>query len=169
MLRCRRPVARPARAVDVLRVFALTLTEFSVVMLFIPFVLGLAGNVGIQGATVIVRGMATGDIQQDNLPTVIRSEIMVGVLNGILFGTVCGLTVFVFSESFLDAEPILGLAVALGIILAVFMAAFVGAFTPWFFSKLDIDPAISTGPVVTVMNDILGLIVYLTTAVVIFS
>lgn len=152
----------------VLRKFEFTLNEFSTVLLFIPFVLGLSGNVGIQGATVIVRGLATGDIQSDNLKTVIRSELLVGVCHGLIFGVVCGLVIFALSESFLASNPMLGLSVGVGIILAVSVAAFIGSFTPWIFMKLDIDPAISTGPVVTVVNDILGLLIYLSTTTLLF-
>jgi len=153
----------------VLKVFELTLTEFSTVLLFIPFVLALAGNVGIQGATVIVRGMATGDIQSDNLKTVIRSELWVGVCHGLIFGVVCGLVIMGLSRSFLASNPMLGLSVGVGIILAVSVAALIGSLTPWIFMKLDIDPAISTGPVVTVVNDIVGLFIYLSSTTLLFT
>jgi magnesium transporter len=153
----------------VLKTFEFTLSEFSTVLLFIPFVLGLAGNVGIQGATVIVRGIATGDIQSDNLKTVIRSELWVGVCHGLIFGMVCGLTIFALSESFLASNRMLGLSVGVGIILAVAVAALIGSLTPWVFMKLDIDPAISTGPVVMVINDIVGLLIYLSTTTLLFT
>jgi len=145
------------------------MTEFTVVILFIPFVLGLAGNVGIQGATIIVRGLATGDIQSDNLNTVLRSEIKVGLSNGVIFGAICGLTIFFFAENFLETSPALGITVGLGIILAVAMATIIGSFTPLLFLKMNIDPAISTGPVITVLNDIIGLLIYLYTATRVFS
>ena len=74
----------------VLKSFEVTMSEFTTVIFFVPFVLGLAGNVGIQGATVIVRGLATGDIQSDNLSRVLKSEVKVGLSNGIIFGTICG-------------------------------------------------------------------------------
>lgn len=153
----------------VLKSFQFHLTEFTVVLFFIPFVLGLAGNVGIQGATIIVRGLATGDIQSDNLNTVLKSEIKVGLSNGIIFGTICGLTILFFSKNFLDTSPALGITVGLGVILAVSMATLIGSFTPLLFLKMNIDPAISTGPVITVVNDIIGLIIYLYTATKVFS
>ncbi len=153
----------------ILRYFHLTLEEFTAVLLFIPFVLGLAGNVGIQGATVIVRGMATGDIQSDNLRAVIRSELKVGIANGLIFGLACGLPLALMASSLLDSTPLLGLTVGLGIFLAVSMACIFGSLTPGFFVKLNIDPAISAGPVVTVINDILGLLIYLSTTSLLFS
>ena len=62
----------------ILNQFQSSITDFSTVLFFIPFVLGISGNVGLQGSTVIVRGLATGDIQKDNILTVIRSELIVG-------------------------------------------------------------------------------------------
>jgi len=59
----------------------------------------------------------------------------------------------------------LGLTVGMGIVLAVAMASILGTFTPFIFYKMNIDPAISTGPVITVINDILGLFIYLSTSV----
>ncbi|MBC8287348.1 MAG: magnesium transporter [Nitrospinae bacterium] len=146
-----------------------TLAEFAAIIFFIPFVIGLAGNVGIQGATVIVRGMATGDIQKDNLATVVKSELSVGILNGVIFGLLCGGLVYLTSESILHTNPVLGLVVGTGIILAVSVSSLLGSLAPILFINLKIDPAISTGPIITVINDILGLAIYLTTAAYFFS
>jgi magnesium transporter len=149
----------------ILQAFKITLTEFTTIILFIPFVLGLAGNVGIQGGTVIVRGLATGDIQTDNIKTVVFSEIQVGLINGIIFGTLCGIVVSILNRFFIQSASMLGLTVGLGIVLAVAMASILGSLTPFIFHKMKIDPAISTGPVITVINDILGLFIYLSTSV----
>ncbi len=145
------------------------LVEFATIVLFIPFVIGLAGNVGIQGATVIVRGLATGDIQSDNLRTVVRSELLVGLANGLIFSVLCGSFVWLVAAPFLEASPLLGLTVASGIFLAVGLASGIGSLTPMLFIRMGIDPAISTGPFVTVINDITGVAVYLTTAWVYFT
>ena len=88
--------------------FHATLTDYAAIIFFIPFVIGLAGNVGIQGATVIVRGLATGDIQKDNLARVVKSEISVGILNGMIFGFLCGGLVYLTSETLLNTNPVLG-------------------------------------------------------------
>ncbi|MZH04200.1 MAG: magnesium transporter [Nitrospinae bacterium] len=153
----------------VLGAFDSTLTEFAAIVLFIPFVIGLAGNVGIQGATVIVRGLATGDIQEDNIAHIVKNEILVGILNGTIFGVLCGTLIGLTGEVLLKADPLLGVVVGTGIILAVSLASLVGSLTPILFINLDIDPAISTGPIITVANDILGLAVYLVTAKIILS
>lgn len=153
----------------ILKQFEFAISEFSTILFFVPFVLGLAGNVGIQGATVIVRGLATGDIQQDNLRRVVISEISVGLINGALFGFSCGVLIGMAAGPVLGSQPLLGLAVGLGIILAVSAAGLVGSLAPLAFMRLEIDPAISTGPVVTVLNDIMGLFVYMLSSSFIFS
>ena len=153
----------------ILGFYQTTLLDFAAVIFFIPFVIGLAGNVGIQGATVIVRGLATGDIQKDNLALVVKSELSVGILNGVIFGLLCGSLVLLASKPILNTNPILGIVVGTGIILAVSVASFVGSLAPILLINLDIDPAISTGPIITVINDILGLAIYLATAAYFFS
>ncbi len=146
-----------------------SLAEFATVVLFIPFVIGLAGNIAIQGATVIVRGMATGDIQADNLARVVKSEILVGLSNGLIFGLLCGVLISGLAVTGLPIKPILGVTVGAGIVLAVALSTFLGSLTPIGFIKAGIDPAISTGPFVIVLNDILGLAVYLASTALIFS
>jgi magnesium transporter len=148
----------------ILELFDGTLSEYTAIILFIPFVIGLAGNVGIQGATVIVRGIATGDIQADNIKHIVKNEILVGVLNGTIFGFLCGSLISLTADVLLNTDPLLGFVAGTGIILAVSVASLVGSLTPILFINLEIDPAISTGPVITVVNDILGLAIYLTTA-----
>ena len=153
----------------ILGIFDNTLSEYTAIILFIPFVIGLAGNVGIQGATVIVRGLATGDIQEDNITHIVKNEILVGMLNGAIFGFLCGTLISIFAKFLLNTDPLLGVVVGTGIILAVSLASLVGSLTPIIFINLDIDPAVSTGPIITVANDILGLAIYLVTAKIILA
>ena len=153
----------------ILNLFQATLTEFATIIFFIPFVLGIAGNVGIQGSTVIVRGLATGDIQDDNIFTVVKSELLVGIFNGLIFGILCGATVALAAEPLLQSSPLLGLVVGSGIMLSVSIASIIGSTAPILFLKANIDPAISAGPFVTITHDIAGIAIYLTTASFIYS
>jgi magnesium transporter len=153
----------------ILRHYADILQDFTTVIYFVPFVIGLAGNVGIQGATVIVRGTATGDIQSDNLKTVVISEIRVGILNGVIFGSLFGVVIAIISKPILYSSPLLGLTVGTGIVLAVSVAAFIGSLAPIVLMRLDMDPAISAGPFITVANDIIGLLIYLSATGIIYS
>ena len=147
----------------ILNQFQSSITDFSTVLFFIPFVLGISGNVGLQGSTVIVRGLATGDIQKDNILTVVRSELIVGIANGIIFGFLCGFIITLIAAPILQTSPLLGPAVGLGIVLAVGVAAVIGSTAPIIFLRINVDPAISSGPFVTVTNDITGIAIYLLT------
>ncbi len=145
----------------ILRHFKFTLSEYSIIIFFVPFVLGLAGNIGIQGATVIVRGLATGDIKPHNLRSTIIKEISVGCFNGVIFGLVSGVFIYILSGLLLNTIPLLGLIISLGVVLAVTGATLIGSFSPLIFVKFNIDPAISVGPFITVTNDVIGLAIYL--------
>ena len=147
----------------ILNRFQGSITDFSTVLFFIPFVLGISGNVGLQGSTVIVRGLATGDIQKDNILTVVRSELIVGIANGIIFGFLCGFIITLIAAPILQTSPLLGPAVGLGIVLAVGVAAVIGSTAPILFLRINVDPAISSGPFVTVTNDIADIAIYLLT------
>jgi len=149
--------------------FQATLNEFTAIIFFIPFVVGIAGNVGLQGSTVIVRGLATGDIQDDNILTVVKSELLVGISNGFIFGILCGSVVALAAESFLHSSSLLGAVVGAGIIFAVSIAAIIGSTAPILFLRANIDPAISAGPFVAITNDIAGIAIYLLTASYIYS
>ena len=153
----------------ILNQFQATLNEFTAIIFFIPFVVGIAGNVGLQGSTVIVRGLATGDIQDDNILTVVKSELLVGISNGFIFGILCGSVVALAAESFLHSSSLLGAVVGAGIIFAVSIAAIIGSTAPILFLRANIDPAISAGPFVTITNDIAGIAIYLLTASYIYS
>ena len=153
----------------ILNYFQATIREFATIVFFIPFVMGIAGNIGLQGATVIVRGLATGDIKNDNILTVVRSEVLVGISNGFIFGVLCGLIVAFIAESFLQSSPLLGVVVGAGIVLAVCIASIIGSTAPVLFLRSKIDPAISAGPFVTITNDIVGITIYLLTSSLIFS
>ncbi|NIQ01442.1 MAG: magnesium transporter, partial [Nitrospinaceae bacterium] len=103
------------------------LPEFAAVILFIPFVIGLSGNIAIQGATVIVRGLATGDIQLDNIKTVVKSELLVGLSNGLIFGVLCGFILTLIARPIIQTNPILGFTVAAGIMMAVGASSLIGS------------------------------------------
>ena len=153
----------------ILNRFQSSITDFSTVLFFIPFVLGISGNVGLQGSTVIIRGLATGDIQKDNILTVVSSDLVVGIANGIIFGFLCGFIISLIAAPLLQTSPFLGTAVGLGIVLSVCVSAVIGSTAPILFIKINVDPAISSGPFVTVTNDIAGIGIYLLTTSYIYS
>jgi magnesium transporter len=153
----------------VLNNFEPLLLKYAAIVFFIPFVIGLSGNIAIQASTVMVRGMATGEVQSSNLSSVIFSEIGAGSMNGLFFGIGCGALVSFLARPVLHTTPIIGLTVGIGVILAVFFASIMSAFTPVLFRKLGLDPAISASPIITVFNDVMGVLVYLATSMILLD
>ena len=124
---------------------------------FIPVIIGMGGNIGTQSSTIIVRGMATGRIEIGSEMKVLFKEIRVGLILGGLYGLMLGLFA---NFRFIDVDPMLGVVVGLSIGCSMLMAVAVGTFIPMFLRKVNIDPAIATGPFVTTSIDILGVLFY---------
>ena len=124
---------------------------------FIPIIIGMGGNIGTQSSTIIVRGMATGRIEIGNEFKVLLKELRVGLILGVLYGIMLG----IFANfKFLGSDPMLGVVVGFSICSSMLLATAVGTFTPLILRKLDIDPAVATGPFVTTSIDILGVLLY---------
>jgi magnesium transporter len=124
---------------------------------FIPVILGMGGNIATQSSTIIVRGMATGRVNFGGEIKLIIKEMKVGLMLGILYGILLG----IFANlSFSDAPDSLGIVVGLSICVSMIVAATVGTVIPLILRKLDIDPAVATGPFVTTSIDILGVLFY---------
>ena len=144
-------------AVSIIGRFEYMLGNIIALAAFIPVIIGMGGNIGTQSSTIIVRGMATGRIKIGSEIKILMKEIRVGLILGGLYGLMLG----VFAKfRFIDADPMLGVVVGLSIGSSMLIAVTVGTFIPMFLRKIDIDPAIATGPFVTTSIDILGVLLY---------
>jgi len=129
---------------------------------FMPIIIGMGGNVGTQSATIVIRGIATGRINIREAGRVLYKEFRVGLLLGISYGI--GLTILV-NFLYQSSGIMVGVVVGIGICAVMIISTLVGSFAPLLLDKLEIDPAIATGPFVTTSIDILGLLVYFSIAV----
>tara|TARA_B110000003_G_scaffold275077_1_gene316684 strand:+ start:1631 stop:3001 length:1371 start_codon:yes stop_codon:yes gene_type:complete len=144
-------------AASIIGKFEYMLESIIALAAFIPVIIGMGGNIGTQSSTIIVRGMATGRIELGNEVKIVLKELRVGLILGGLYGLMLGL----FAKlRFLESDPLLGVVVGLSICCSMVLAAAVGTFTPLALRKIDIDPAIATGPFVTTSIDILGVLLY---------
>jgi magnesium transporter len=144
-------------AVAIIGVFKDMLATTVALAAFIPVIIGMGGNIGTQSSIIIVRGLATGRVDIGNNLKIILKEIKVGLILGVLYGLLLG----VFATlKFVNTTPYLGLIVALSILSSMIISTFVGTVAPLLFRKLNIDPAIATGPFVTTSIDILGVTLY---------
>ncbi|HJX35253.1 MAG TPA: magnesium transporter, partial [Desulfatiglandales bacterium] len=105
---------------------------------------------------VAVRGLATGDIGLVNTGKRLWTELRVAFYNGIICGILLGLIVGAWMSDYL-----LGSVVGFALMLIVLISGFVGAAVPLVLKRLNIDPAIATGPFISTSNDIIGLLIYL--------
>lgn len=131
--------------------------SFVAISAFIPVILGMGGNVGTQSSTIIVRGFATGRIQLSQAGKIIWKQIRIGIVLGLFYGLLLGL---VASWRFVNAPPRLGLVVGMAIAISMLMASLIGTLIPILLRKLNVDPAVASGPFVTTSTDLLGIILY---------
>jgi len=144
-------------AASIIGTFEHMLESMIALAAFIPVIIGMGGNIGTQSSTIIVRGIATGRIEIGSELKVLLKEVRVGIILGALYGLLLG----VFAKfRFIDADPMLGVVVGLSIACSMLIAVAVGTFVPMFLRKVDIDPAIASGPFVTTSIDILGVLFY---------
>ncbi len=132
---------------------------------FVPIVMGMAGNVGIQSSTVVVRGIATGQIVAAQAAAVIRREVVIGFLLGCGYGVIVGLGAATYSAingagASMDHILFYGLSVGLALGAAILIAASLGTAIPIGLNRVGVDPAVATGPFVTTALDVLGILAY---------
>ena len=144
-------------AASIIGTFEHMLESMIALAAFIPVIIGMGGNIGTQSSTIIVRGIATGRIEIGSELKVMWKEVRVGIILGALYGLLLG----AFAKfRFIDADPMLGVVVGLSIGCSMLLAVAVGTFVPMFLRKVDVDPAIASGPFVTTSIDILGVLFY---------
>ncbi|WP_291990313.1 magnesium transporter [Candidatus Accumulibacter sp. ACC007] len=142
-------------ATAVIGQYEVILAEVLVLGAFLPVVMGMAGNVGVQSATVAVRGLATGAIDvRDTVPLVLK-ELRVGLLLGAFYGVILAVYGYLIHESLA-----LGEVVGLTILVNMTGAALLAVLLPMIFQRLKVDPAVATGPFVTTAIDIFGVLNY---------
>ncbi|QNB46126.1 magnesium transporter [Thermanaerosceptrum fracticalcis] len=126
---------------------------------FIPLLTGMGGNVGTQSSTVTVRGIATGQIKEDQIFTVVLRESLVGAAIGSILGLIVGVIASVWQQ-----KPMLGIVVGLAMLGNMLTAATMGTLVPLIFRRIGIDPAVASAPFISTAIDITGLLIYSTLA-----
>jgi len=143
----------------VLSQFEASLHEIVAVAFFIPIIMAMGGNSGIQTTTVVVRGLAAAPESFSIGLKSLKRELKVASFNG----AIISILIFVVVASWLHL-PSLGLVIAIAMMVVILNAALVGATIPFLLKKLNYDPAVATGPFITTSNDVLGLLIYLSLA-----
>ncbi|MBD3180196.1 MAG: magnesium transporter [Candidatus Latescibacteria bacterium] len=128
---------------------------------FVPVIMAMGGNVGIQSSAIVVRELATEDFGFVETGRKILRELKVSLINGSILGLLLFIVVFLW---FRDIS--LGILVASCLMFIVVWATMIGTAIPLLFHRINVDPALATGPFITTFNDIMGVLVYLAMATV---
>ena len=145
----------------VLRHFTGTLGLVAVFLVsFVPVITAMAGNAGSQAATIMVRRLALRPVGAREMGSIVVRETRVGLLVGLICGVVAGTTAVIFKGIWLY-----GVVVSAAMIAAILVAAILGTTAPVFFRRVRVDPAVATGPFVSMTNDVVGLLIYFGLAV----
>ncbi|AYC29028.1 magnesium transporter [Paenisporosarcina cavernae] len=141
---------------NLMNIFKATLDQAAVLAVFIPLIAGMAGNSGTQALAVAVRGIATGDIEEESKMSLMVREAGTGLITGFVSALfVIGLVYF------WQHELLLGLLVGAAIFGSIFIATLAGSFIPLLIHRMNIDPAVASGPFITTLNDIISILIYL--------
>lgn len=135
--------------------FESILSKVTILAVFIPVIAGMAGNTGTQALAIAVRGIATGEIDQENKAKLILREAGTGIITGSVCGILITLVVFFWKH-----DLFLGLLVGISVLATLMVATIAGAFVPLLMHRLKIDPAVASGPFITTINDIISILIY---------
>ncbi len=139
--------------------FEETLETIVLLAVFMPLVMGSAGNAATQSLVVAVRSIALGTVNRKNVVKMIRREFG----TGLILGVACMVVIF-FVITFLYDSALIGIIVGISIFAALSVATMVGTIVPLLINRLKLDPAVASGPFITTVMDNLGLIIYFTVA-----
>ncbi len=122
---------------------------------FIPLIGAMAGNVGIQSSAIIVQGLASNSLGLESTFRKLIKEFLVALMNGLILSTLLFAYNFFLSDSLA-----LTYTVSISLFVVIIFAALFGTLIPLVLNKVKFDPALATGPFITTMNDIMGLVIY---------
>ena len=140
----------------VIGVFEGSIEKVVALAALMPIVAGIGGNSGNQTTTMIVRGLALGQVNLTNIQRLIYKELGVALLNGILWGSVLGIFAFILYENIF-----LGLVMTGAMILNLLLSAIMGVMIPLLFSRFGRDPAVGSSVLITAMTDSGGFFIFL--------
>lgn len=137
-------------------VFEGTIQQLVALAALMPIVASVGGNTGNQTAALVIRGLATNRIQKDNIAYIYRKELVIGLINGIVWGSVMGLFAWILYKNVL-----LGAVMTLAVTLNLLLAALIGITVPFILNQLRRDPAMGSSVILTFATDSMGFFLFL--------
>nr|MEE4267994.1 magnesium transporter [Candidatus Krumholzibacteria bacterium] len=151
-------------AVVVLDHFEKSLEAKVALAFYIPMIMAMAGNIGIQTSSVVVRGLATGEVDFFHLGRHLLREFWTAVVTGIVVALAIGVVSFLVSQ-----DQALSLVLSMTMLFVILFAALAGTGIPLLLHRGGIDPAVATGPFITTANDVVSMLIYLGLATILLS
>lgn len=136
--------------------FESIIAQYAILAVFMPIVAGMGGNAGTQTLTVMVRGIALGELSWANSRKTLLKEVFVGVVNGIAIGILVGVVALLWR-----GNSIVGMVLALAMIGNLLIAAITGTLVPLILRWLKVDPALASSVFVTTCTDVFGFFLFL--------
>jgi magnesium transporter len=133
-----------------------TIHELVALAVLMPVVAGMGGIAGSQTLTIAIRGIALGQIVKTNIKPLLKKELTVGILNGVLWSSVVAGIVLLWFD-----DPSLGLIIGVSMLINLVIAAFAGAMIPLILKRYGIDPAVAGGVILTTVTDVVGFMTFL--------
>jgi len=143
-------------AASIISLFDHTIETVVALAVLMPIVAGMGGNAGSQTMTVTVRALATGSLGLHNASRVIRREIGVGLINGVIFAALIGTVAGVWFQS-----PTIGGIIACAMVVNMFTAALAGILIPMLLDRFGADPAVASAVFLTTVTDVVGFFAFL--------
>ena len=147
----------------IIGLFAETIESIVALAILMPIVASMGGNAGTQTLTVVVRQLALRDISQRDATRIIKKELGISFLNGLLFAIIMG----TIASFWFEKGLLLGVVIALSMLINLIMAGLFGATIPLFLKKMNVDPAIGSTVILTTVTDIVGFFSFLGLATII--
>ena len=148
----------------IISIYKHTLEALITITFFIPFITAMGGNSGLQSVTVVVRGIATGHLSSRLIARTVLRELRTAIAIALTLGILMAGIAIVW-----QGNMYLGLVVGISMFLAITMTTTLGVLIPLLLRAVKVDPAIASGPLVTMLNDIVGLMIYLTLSMIMLS
>jgi magnesium transporter len=143
-------------AAAVVGMFEDLIAKVTILAVFLPVVAGQGGNAGAQSLAVVMRGLVMREIPKTRVYQLILKEGWIGVINGLVIGTVTALVAWIW-----DGNPFLGLVIGLGMLVNLVFAGLSGASIPLLMKALGFDPAQSSNIILTTVTDVMGFFAFL--------
>jgi magnesium transporter len=151
-------------AAAVISLFETTIAKVVALAVLMPIVPSMGGIAATQTLTLTIRGMALGHIARANVGLLLNRELLISILNGLLWSSLIALGAVLWF-----GDPRLGIVIAAAVIVNMFVGAAAGAMLPLILERLDIDPAVAGGVIVTTITDVVGFFVFLGLAAAFFA